>query len=224
MRRAGVIQARNRGDLGGAPGAADHQQTGFVALHGQELAGAVVRHHGAQPMFGFLQRSDFAQVVVGRRRGEIHFQMVRRQLRQHAAVFQLHRAIVLEMHDQGAIELAARRDAEFLAQRGGGADSLERHDFGAMHMAALANFIGDGADLEGVRARMPVGDEAAHPGNADQHSFIAQFLERAVGCHARHAEGFYDLVFGRDAGGSGPLARADVGQNMALHFQIKRLQ
>src|ERR1700691_2345901 len=29
-----VIQARNGSDLGGAPGAADHQETRFVALHG----------------------------------------------------------------------------------------------------------------------------------------------------------------------------------------------
>ena len=67
----------------------------------------------------------------------------------------------------------------------------------AMHVPALANLVRDAADLQRMGARVAVGDEAADPGDANQNALVAQFAQRTVGRHARHAEGFHDLVLGR---------------------------
>ena len=92
------------------------------------------------------------------------------------------------MHDHGAEQLAARRDAEILGKRADGADALERYDLGPMHVAAVANLLGDAADLERVGARVPIRDEAAHSGDAHQDALVAQFPQRAIRRHARYTE------------------------------------
>src|SRR6202048_1918591 len=93
----GVIEPGHRGDLAGSPCASNHQQARLIALHGQELARAFIRHHRTQQVFGFLQRSDFDQVVVRRGLIEIHFQIVGRELGQNVAAFELNGTIVLEV-------------------------------------------------------------------------------------------------------------------------------
>src|ERR1700676_136216 len=121
----GVVKTRHRGDLSGSPRASDHQQAGFIALHAQELARALIRHHRPQQVFGFLQRRDFDQVVGGSGLIEIHFQVVGRELRQYVTVFELDGTIILEVHDDRAKQFAARRDAEILGEVRYGAHPLQ---------------------------------------------------------------------------------------------------
>ena len=108
------MQLRDRRDDAVGPGPADHEQAGFVAPHVEELARALVRHHGAQHVLGLRERRDLHQVIVRRRRGEIHVEILRREPREHVAVFQLHGAVVLEVHDRGVEQFAARRRRENL--------------------------------------------------------------------------------------------------------------
>ena len=74
-----MVQARHGGDLPRGPGAADHQQAGLVALHGQQLAGSLVRHDGPQQVLGLLQRSHLDQIVVRRGAVEVDVEIIRRQ-------------------------------------------------------------------------------------------------------------------------------------------------
>src|SRR5277367_2796615 len=221
---AGMVEARERGDGAMGPGAAGHEQARLVALHGQELARSLVRHHGAQHVLRLLQRRYMDQVVVGRCPAEVHVEVAGRERRRDVAVLELHRPVILEMHDQRAVQLATGRHAEVCGELGVGAHALEAHDLGAVHMAALADFLVDAANLERMRAGMAVGDEAADAGDAHQNALIAQLLERAIGGHARYAEFLDDVVLGRDARGDGPFAGADVLQNVALDLEVQRLQ
>src|ERR1700733_14646605 len=202
----GIVEAGPRGYLSGSPGAPYHEQAGLLALHGQKFAGALIGHHGTQQMLGLLQRCDFDQVVVGSGLVEIHFQIVGRELGKNVAVFELDGPVVFEVHDDRAVQLAAGCDAEILREICDGANALEGHDFGAVHMAPAADLVGDAADFERMRVCLPVGDEAADSGDAHQNAFVAQFAQGPIGRHARHAEGFYDVVFGRYPRRGSPLA------------------
>src|SRR6202021_2477710 len=131
---------------------------------------------------------------------------------------------VLEVHDDGAVQFTALRNAEIFGEFPDRADPFQRNYLGAVHMASAADFIGDAADFEGMRMHVLIGDEASHPGNAHQNSLIAQFAQRAVRGHARHAKGFDDVVFRRNTRRCAPLAGTDIVENMPLYLQIQRLQ
>jgi len=157
-------------------------------------------------MFGFLQRRDFHQVVVRSGLIEIHLQIVGCELRQNIAFLQLDRPIVFEVYDDGAVQFAARCDAEIFGKVCDRANSLERNNLGAVRVAAAAYLVGDAADLERVCVGVLIGNEAADSGNAHQHAFIAQLAQRPIGGHARHAEGLHDVVLGRHAHRCAPFA------------------
>ena len=169
-------------------------------------------------MFGFLQRSDSDQVVVRSGLIEIHFQIVGCELRQNVAIFELDGTVVLEVYDDGAVQFTARRNAKIFGEFRCRANSLQGNDLGAVRMAPAAYLVGDAADFEGMGVRVLIGDEAADPGDAHQNAFIAQFAQRPVGGHARHAKGFDDVVFGRHTRRSAPLSGTDIVEDMPLHL------
>ena len=51
---------------------------------------------------------------------------------------------------------------------------------GAMHVAALADLIGDAADLQRMRMRVAVSDEAADTGDTHQDAFVAQLAREGA--------------------------------------------
>ncbi len=53
-------------------------------------------------------------------------------------------------------------------------EPFERDDLGAMHVAAIADLLGDAADLERMRMRLSFRHEAADSGDAHQNALIAQ--------------------------------------------------
>jgi len=55
-------------------------------------------------------------------------------------------------------------------------------------VAALADFVGDAANLERVGMGVAVRHEAADSRDAHQNPFVAQFAQRAVRRHAGYAE------------------------------------
>jgi hypothetical protein len=87
-------------------------------------------------------------------------------------------------------------------------------------VAPVAYLIRDTSDLQRMSMRMPIRHETSDPGNAHQHAFIAQFAQRAIGGHARHAEGLHDVVLRGHTRRRAPLAGADVVQNVALDLQV----
>ena len=98
-------------------------------------------------------------------------------------------------------------------------------DLGAMHMAALADLIGDAADLERMGARVPIGDEAA-----DARRCAPARLRRAIPCSARLAvmrdtPKDFTISFSEGTRLEAPhLPEPMLLQNVPLHLQVERLQ
>ena len=170
-----MVKARHGGDLPRGPGTPDHEEARLVGFHGQKLAGALVRHDGPQQMLRLLERSDIDEIVVRCGASEVDRQIVRRQNGQHVAIFQLHRPVVLEMHDHGAEELGPRSDSEVLCQVGDRAYAFQRDDLGAMGMATLADLVRNAADFERMGPR--VGDV---PAIAESYGFNSAELARIL--------------------------------------------
>src|SRR6202046_4686099 len=175
-------------------------------------------------MFRLLQGRNLDQIVVRCGAAEIHVQVIGRELRQNVAILELDGAVILEVHDQRAIQLTAGRNTKILREVCDGAYSFQRNDLGAVHVAALADLIGDAAYFQRMRACVAVGDEASDPSNTHQYAFVAQLAQRAVGRHPRYAKGSDQVVFGGHPSGRTPLAGTDVVENMTLDLQVKGLQ
>ena len=89
-------------------------------------------------------------------------------------------------------------------------------------MPAGADLIGDVAHLERMGVHALLGDEGADAGDAHQHAFRGEFLQRPVRGHARHRERAHQLVLRGH-----PLARAqraggDALEHVVLHLAVAR--
>ena len=92
-----------------------------------------------------------------------------------------------------------------------------------MHVAACADLFRDVANFQRMRRGLAIGDEAADAGDADQHAFVRQLPQGAVGGHARYAELPHNFVFGGHACRGAPPPRIDIGTDVLLHLQVQRL-
>ena len=89
------------------PGSANHNQTGLSVQHVELLLYRGVRQTRTDGLLGLLQGRDTGQISARRYRRKILLQTIGRETREHIAILNLDRLIVLGVNKQQLKALAA---------------------------------------------------------------------------------------------------------------------
>lgn len=145
------------------PGAAADQQARLAAFDLQQLALGRLGEDRLDHMLALGERRHLGQVGIGRLPGEILLEVVRRHRGVHVAVLDLHRDIVLVVHDQRVEHPLAFAHVQCQGALGAGDLLAEGDHLATMAMPAGRDLVGDIVHLEQCRLALGLGDEGTDP-------------------------------------------------------------
>ncbi|MNL02852.1 hypothetical protein D3C87_1233730 [compost metagenome] len=161
-------------------------------------------------MLTFCQRRDLIQIGVGRLQGEVLLEVVRRHQRIDETVFDLHRNIVFEMHDQRMEHLLPFAHVQGQGALGTGGLFFQGDDLAGVAMAAGGDFVGDVVHFEQGGLAFRLGDERADALHAHQQAIGGHLAQGAVDGHAAEAQLADQFAFRRNAVVRRPVSTVDL--------------
>ncbi|SQC61316.1 Uncharacterised protein [Pseudomonas aeruginosa] len=204
------------------PCAAADQQARLAAFDLQQLALGRLGEDRLDHMLALGERRHLGQVGIGRLPGEILLEVVRRHRGVHVAVLDLHRDIVLVVHDQRVEHPLAFAHVQCQGALGAGDLLAEGDHLATMAMPAGRDLVGDVVHLEQRRLALGLGDEGSYPLHAHQQAVAGQFAQGAIDGHATEAELADQFALGRHPVVRRPGARLDLADDHLLDPRVER--
>ena len=210
MTGTGVDQTRGGHRLAPGPGTSANQQARLARFDLQQLALLGIGEDRFNHVLAFGQRCNLVEVGVRRLLGEILLQVIRRDEGINETVFDLHRNVVFEVHDQRVEHPPAF--AHFQGDGALGACGLfaQVDDLAGMPVTAGGDLIGNVVYFKQRRLALGLGDERADALHAHQQPFGGEFTQGAVDGHAAETQLADQLAFGRHAVMRRPVAVEDL--------------
>lgn len=172
-------------------------------------------------MLAFGERCNLRQVGVRRLQGKVLPEVVRSDLGVHEAVLDLHRDVVLVMHDQRVKDPLAFAHVQRQGTLGASGFLLEDHDLAGMAMAACGDLVGNVMHFEQRRLALGLGDKGADALHAHQQTFGGQLAQCPVYGHAAEAQLRHQFAFRRHTVVRRPGAILDLQGDHLFHAGVQ---
>ena len=154
--------------------------------------------------------------------GVILVQIVRYPLSVNAAIFNLHRNVVFEMHHHGVENAASLLDVKLCGLLGAGLGLFEHQHLTAVLMITRGYLVRNAADFKQGRLSFRFRHKRPHALQAHQKPFVSQLAQRPVDGHPAKTKLRHQLGLRGNAIVRAPDAGSDFFANCLLHLFIER--
>ncbi|CCD17543.1 unnamed protein product [Trypanosoma congolense IL3000] len=161
-------------------------------------------------MLTLSQRRDLVQIGIRGLLGEVLLQVFRRDQSVDETVFDLHRNVVLVMHDQRVEHPPAFAHFQGDGALGTSSFFAQGDDLASVPMPAGGDFIGDVVHFKQGRLAFRLGNKRTHTLHTHQQAFGGQLAQGTVDGHAAEAQLADQLAFRRHAVMGRPVAVEDL--------------